>query len=64
MDSDPADGRIKFYSLSESGVQMVSEANVKMKEMNASLFQNLVDNSAFLEELKGVYQTLNERFKT
>jgi hypothetical protein len=35
-----------------------------MKEMNASLFQNLVDNSAFLEELKGVYQTLNERFKT
>ncbi len=64
MDSDPADGRIKFYSLSETGVQMVSEANVKMKEMNASLFQNLEDNSAFLEELKGVYQTLNERFKT
>lgn len=64
MDSDPADGRIKFYSLSKMGVQLVSEANVKMKEMNASLFQNLEDNSSFLKELKGVYQTLDERFKS
>lgn len=64
MDNDQVDGRIKYYSLTENGAQVVKDANEKMKEMNASLFQDLADNALFLEELKGVYQVLNERLKT
>lgn len=64
VDTDPTDGRIKYYSLTDSGAQIVKDANQKMKEMNSYLFQNLADNAVFLEELKGVYQVLNERFKT
>ena len=64
VDTDPTDGRIKYYSLTDSGAQIVKDANQKMKEMNSYLFQNLADNAVFLEELKGVYQVLNERLKT
>lgn len=64
MHSDSADGRIKYYSLTENGTKMVSKANDKMQEMNAYLFRNLNDNANFLEELKGVYQKLDERFTT
>jgi len=62
MKFDEIDRRIKFYSLSKEGVKIIHDANLKMKEMNAFLFEHLQDDNIFLGALRGIYEKLDEQF--
>ena len=61
MNFDTIDKRIKYFSLTSSGIEMVKEANKKMIELNAYLFKDIEQDTLFLDQLKVIYTELNKK---